>query len=67
MKTTTSINFECEMLKSLKQMATETDRSVSNIVYVLISNSPQYREFVIAKRKEKQCLQKSKNSIVIKT
>lgn len=52
MKTTTSINFECEMLKTLKQMALETDRSVSNVVYVLISNSPQYREFVITKERK---------------
>lgn len=52
MKTTTSINFECEMLKTLKQMALETDRSVSNVVYVLISDSPQYRKFVITKERK---------------
>lgn len=52
MKSTTSINFECEMLKMLKQFALETDRSVSNVVYILISNSPQYREFVMTKERE---------------
>lgn len=52
MKTTTSINFECEMLKALKQIALETDRSVSNVVYVLITNSPQYREFVFSRERK---------------
>lgn len=50
MKTTTSINFECEVLKALKQIAQENNRSVSNVVHILIIDSPKYREF--AKRKK---------------
>lgn len=50
MKTTTSINFECEVLKALKQIAQENDRSVSNVVHILINDSPKYREFTKRKK-----------------
>lgn len=50
MKTTTSINFECEVLKTLKQIAQENDRSVSNVVHILINESPKYRKFVKERR-----------------
>ena len=46
MKSTTSINFECEMLKALKQYAYENNRSVSSTVYLLISNSELYQKFI---------------------
>nr|DAX05101.1 MAG TPA: Transcriptional repressor arc(10) helix, beta-ribbon, beta-sheet, structural [Caudoviricetes sp.] len=46
MKSTTSINFDCEMLKSLKQYAYENNRSVSSTVYLLISNSELYQKFI---------------------
>ena len=46
MKTTTSINFDCEMLKALKQYASENDRSVSSTVCLLINASEPYRKFI---------------------
>lgn len=46
MKTTTSINFNCEMLKALKQYAHENDRSVSSVVGMLINNSEIFRNFI---------------------
>ena len=46
MKTTTSINFDCEMLKTLKQYACENNRSVSNVVRLLINDSEIYRKFM---------------------
>ena len=46
MKSTTSINFDCEMLKALKQYAYENNRSVSSTVYLLISNSELYQKFI---------------------
>ncbi len=46
MKTTTSINFDCEMLKALKQYASENDRSVSSTVCILINASEPYRKFM---------------------
>lgn len=45
MKTTTSINFDCEMLKALKQYASENDRSVSSTVCFLINDSEAFRKF----------------------
>lgn len=50
MKTTTSINFDCKMLKALKQYASENDRSVSSTVGLLINNSKIYREFIKERR-----------------
>lgn len=49
-KTTTSINFDCEMLKTLKQYAYENSRSVSSAVGLLINNSKIYREFIQERR-----------------
>lgn len=46
MKTTTSINFDYEMLKALKQFALENDRSVSNVVGLLINDSNIFRKFM---------------------
>ena len=46
MKTTTSINFNCEMLEALKQYASENGRSVSNTVCLLINASEPYRKFM---------------------
>lgn len=53
MKTTTSINFECEMLKILKQYASENDRSVSSTVCLLINASEPYRKFIQERRLNK--------------
>lgn len=50
MKTTTSINFDCEMLKALKQYASENDRSVSSAVGLLINDSRIYKEFIKERR-----------------
>lgn len=50
MKTTTSINFDCEMLKALKQYAYENDRSVSSSVCLLISKSEPYKNFLRGRR-----------------
>lgn len=50
MKTTRSINIDCKMLKALKQYASENDRSVSNVVQILINESPKYREFIKERR-----------------
>lgn len=50
MKTTTSINFDCEMLKALKQYASENDRSVSSTVGLLINDSRIYKEFIKERR-----------------
>lgn len=46
MKTTTSINFDCKMLKTLKQYAYENDRSVSSAVGFLINASEPYKKFM---------------------
>lgn len=46
MKTTTSINFDCEMLKTIKQYAYENDRSVSSAVGFLINTSEPYKKFM---------------------
>ena len=46
MKTTTSINFDCEMLKALKQYAYENNRSVSSSVHLLIYDSEIFRKFI---------------------
>lgn len=53
MKTTTSINFDCEMLKALKQYASENDRSVSSTVGLLINDSKIYRELIQERRVNK--------------
>lgn len=53
MKTTTSINFDCEMLKTLKQYASENNRSVSSTVYFLISTSETYKKFIQERRLNK--------------
>lgn len=53
MKTTTSINFECEMLKILKQYASENDRSVSSTVGLLINASEPYKNFIRERRLNK--------------
>lgn len=50
MKTTTSINFDCEMLKALKQYASENDRSVSYVVGLLINDSKIFKTFINEKR-----------------
>lgn len=50
MKTTTSINFDCEMLKALKQYASENDRSVSSTVSFLINDSEAFRKFMKERR-----------------
>lgn len=50
MKTTTSINFDCEMLKALKQYASKNDRSVSSTVGLLINDSKIYKEFIKERR-----------------
>lgn len=50
MKTTTSINFDCEMLKALKQYASKNDRSVSSAVGLLINDSRIYKEFIKERR-----------------
>lgn len=50
MKTTTSINFDCEMLKALKQYAYENNRSVSSSVCLLISVSEPYKKFLRERR-----------------
>lgn len=51
MKTTTSINFDCEMLKALKQYAYENNRSVSNVVMLLINDSEIFRKFMKERRR----------------
>lgn len=51
MKSTTSINFDIEMLEALKQFAQENDRSVSNVVYILINDSAKYRNFCERRKK----------------
>ena len=66
MKTTTSINFDCEMLKALKQYAYENDRSVSNVVMILINDSEIFRKFMKERRQIKSWL-KSKSKPVIET
>lgn len=53
MKTTTSINFDCEMLKALKQYASENDRSVSSSVYLLINDSELYKKFMRERKVDK--------------
>lgn len=53
MKTTTSINFDCEMLKALKRYASENDRSVSSTVGLLINDSKIYKEFIKERRSNK--------------
>lgn len=50
MKTTTSINFDCEMIKALKQYAFENNRSVSSTVYLLINESESYKKFLRERR-----------------
>lgn len=50
MKTTTSINFDCEMLKTLKQYASENNRSVSSTVGLLINNSEIFKKFIRERR-----------------
>ena len=60
MKTTTSINFDCEMLKALKQYASENDRSVSSSVCFLINASEPYRKFMHERQENKRWL-KSKS------
>lgn len=50
MKTTTSINFDCKMLKALKQYAYENNRSVSSTVGLLINDSKIYKEFIKERR-----------------
>lgn len=52
-KTTTSINFDCEMLKTLKQYAYENDRSVSSTVCLLINASEPYKKFMQERRLNK--------------
>lgn len=46
MKTTTSINIDCEMLKALKQYASDNDRSVSSTICLLINASEPYKKFM---------------------
>ena len=53
MKTTTSINFDCKMLKALKQYASENDRSVSSTVCFLINESESYKKFLHERRLNK--------------
>ena len=53
MKTTTSINFDCEMLKALKRYACENGRSVSNVVGLLINDSEMFRKFMKERRLNK--------------
>lgn len=53
MKTTTSINFDCEMLKALKQYASENNRSVSSTVCILINESKHYKNFLCERRLNK--------------
>lgn len=53
MKTTTSINFDCETLKALKQYACENNRSVSSTVHLLINNSELYQKFIRERELEK--------------
>lgn len=53
MKTTTSINFDCEMLKALKQYASENDRSVSSSVSLLINDSELYKKFMRERKVDK--------------
>ena len=53
MKTTTSINFDCEMLKTLKQYASENNRSVSSTVCILINTSEPYKKFLRERRLNK--------------
>lgn len=53
MKTTTSINFDCEMLKALKQYAFENNRSVSNTVGTLINDSEIFKKFMKERRMNK--------------
>lgn len=53
MKTTTSINFDYEMLKALKQYASENDRSVSSTVCILINESEHYKNFLRERRLNK--------------
>lgn len=53
MKTTTSINFDCEMLKALKQYAYENKRSVSSSVCLLINMSEPYKKFLRERRLNK--------------
>ena len=53
MKTTTSINFDCEILKTLKQYAYENNRSVSSSVNLLINDSVIFRKFMKERRLNK--------------
>lgn len=53
MKTTTSINFDCKMLKALKQYAFENDRSVSSTVCILINDSEIFKKFMNERRLKK--------------
>ena len=53
MKTTTSINFDCEMLEALKQYACENGRSVSSVVGLLINDSEMFRKFMKERRLNK--------------
>ena len=53
MKTTTSINFDCETLKALKQYAYKNNRSVSSTVGLLINDSKIYKEFIKERRLNK--------------
>lgn len=50
MKTTTSINFDCEILKALKQYAYENQRSVSSTVAFLINDSEIFKKFMKKRR-----------------
>ena len=53
MKTTTSINFDIEMLKALKQYALENNRSVSSATGILINDSKIFKEFIKERRLNK--------------
>lgn len=53
MKTTTSINFDCEILKALKQYAYENDRSVSSAVGIFINDSEIFKKFMKERRLNK--------------
>lgn len=50
MKSTTSINFDCETLKALKQYAYENNRSVSSTVGLLINDSEIFKKFMKERR-----------------
>lgn len=53
MKTTTSINFDCELLKTLKQYAYENNRSVSSTVCLMIKASEPYKKFIFERKENK--------------